>query len=386
MNKWPFFEEDEIQAVTKTLQSGKVNYWTGTECQLFEKEYAQFVGSTYAISLANGTVALEAALYALGIGKGDEVITTCRTFIATASCIIRVGAIPVLADVDLDSQNITSMAIEPLITSNTKAIIAVHLAGWPCEMDSIMELARKNKLYVIEDCAQAHGATYKHKQVGSWGDISAFSFCQDKIITTGGEGGMVTMNAPLLWEKIWSFKDHGKNYHTVFNQPHLIGFKWLHDAFGTNWRMTEMQATIGRLQLKKLPHWVRLRQRNAKILNEVFFQQPALRVTLPPPEVSHAYYKYYVFLRPERLKANWNRVAIMQALKEENITCFVGSCSDISGENAFKQLPYWKKSDRPNAQILGETSLMFLVHPTLSEADMYHTAEKVIKVMKLATQ
>jgi dTDP-4-amino-4,6-dideoxygalactose transaminase len=379
---WPFFAQDEIEAVTSVLRSGKVNYWTGTEGRDFEREFALFTGCKYAIALANGTVALELALYALGIGPGDEVITTCRTFIASASCIVMRGAIPVLADVDPVSQNITAATIRPCITSRTKAIICVHLAGWPCEMDSILELAQEYGLKVIEDCAQCHGATYKGRPVGSLGDVAAFSFCQDKIMTTGGEGGMLTTNDKGIWQAAWEYKDHGKSYDAVYLRQHDPGFRWLHESFGTNWRLTEMQSAIGRLQLQKLPEWTRIRNHHAAILNESFTKISALRVTPVPAEICHAMYKYYVFVRLGNLKEGWDRDRIMAAINAEGIPCFSGSCSEIYLEKAFEGL---RPSEYlPTARELGEASLMFLVHPTLTEIDMNDTCCAVTKIMKLA--
>lgn len=248
---WPSFTQEEADAVSSVLLSNKVNYWTGNECRLFEEEFAQWVGTKYAVALSNGTLALDVALKVLNIGSGDDVIVTSRTFLASASCIVTAGANPVFADVDLNSQCITAETISAVLTSKTKAIIVVHLAGMPAEMDPIMELAEKHGLYVIEDCAQAHGARYKGKRVGSIGHIAAWSFCQDKIMTTGGEGGMVTTNDKSLWSSMWSYKDHGKSYDAVYNREHKPGFRWLHESFGTNWRMLEMQGVIGRIQLKK---------------------------------------------------------------------------------------------------------------------------------------
>jgi dTDP-4-amino-4,6-dideoxygalactose transaminase len=380
--RWPIHTDDEIQAVSQVLASGCTNYWTGTEGRHFEKEYADFVGTKYAVALMNGTVALEAALYALNIGPGDEVITTCRTFIASASCIIMRGALPVLADVDPISQNMTAETIAPCITSKTKAIIVVHLAGWPTEMEAILNLAHEHDLKVIEDCAQAHGSTLKNKQVGSWGDVAAFSFCQDKIITTGGEGGMITTNDQKIWQKIWSFKDHGKNYDKVYQEKHPPGFRWLHDSFGTNWRMTEIQAAIGRLQLKKLPTWLKIRRRNAAILTNSIKHLPALRLTQPPEYIYHAYYKYYVFVAPDKLKSDWNRDRIMQEITALGVPCFAGICSDISLEQAFNGLE--TKTPRPNAKILGETSLMFLVDPTFTETMMQKTADSITTILEAA--
>lgn len=382
---WPHFEPEEIAAAARVLQSGKINYWTGEEGRRFEEEFAALAGCKNGVAVANGTVALELALYALGIDSGDEVIVPSRTFIASASCAVMRGAKPVLADVDRDSQNLTADSIRPLITSRTKAIIAVHLAGWPCDMEPILELARERSLKVIEDCAQSHGAIYKDQPVGSFGDAAAFSFCQDKIMTTGGEGGMLTTNDETLWRRAWSFKDHGKNYDTVYNRQHPPGFRWLHESFGTNWRLTEMQSAMGRVLLHKLPRFVEKRRRNADILTRRLGMIPGLRVTVPPPEIGHSYYKYYAFLRPENLKNGWDRDRIIAAINAEGIPCFSGSCSEIYLEKAFSA--EWRPLRRLKvARELGETSLMFLVHPTLSEKDMADTCDAVEKVFDVAME
>jgi dTDP-4-amino-4,6-dideoxygalactose transaminase len=383
---WPYFENDEISAVTAILASGKVNYWTGEEGRLFEKEFSSFIDCKHAIAVANGTVALELALYALGIGPGDEVIVPCRTFIASASCVVMRGAVPVMADVDPVSQNITADTIKAVITPRTKAIIAVHLAGWPCDMDPIMDLAKDHGLKVIEDCAQAHGATYKGRAVGSLGDAAAFSFCQDKIISTGGEGGMLTTNDYSVWEKAWAFKDHGKSYDEVFKGHRPPGFRWLHESFGTNWRLTEVQSGIGRRQLKKILWWRTARRNNAAILTERFSAVPALRVTVPEPDFGHAYYKYYAFVRPERLRKGWDRDRIMAAIIAEGIPCFSGSCSEIYLEKAFEREGLRPGQRLPVARELGETSLMFLVHPTLEQKDMEDICRAVEKVMRAASR
>ena len=314
---WPSFSKEEIEAASHVLESGKVNYWTGQEGRRLEAEFAEFTGCKHAVAVANGTVALELALEALGIGQADEVIVTSRTFIASASCAVMRGARPVIADVDAESQNITAESIRRVLTSRTRAIIAVHLAGWPCDMDPILELARDHSLKVIEDCAQAHGASYKGRAVGSMGDANAFSFCQDKIMTTGGEGGMLTTNDTELWSRAWAFKDHGKSYDTVYNRPHPPGYCWLHESFGTNWRLTEMQSAIGRHQLARLNDSVAKRRSLAAVLTSRFKQIPALRVTVPPDDVYHSYYKYYVFLRRERLREGWGQQRIIDAITGE---------------------------------------------------------------------
>ncbi len=382
---WPYFSDQEIDIVGAVLRSGKVNYWTGEEGRSFEREFAEHCMVSHAVAVANGTVALELALIALGIGPGDEVIVTPRSFIASASCVALVGARAVFADVDPLSQNITAQTIEPHITRRTKAVIAVHLAGLPCEMDAIRELAEKHNLFVIEDCAQAHGASYHGKPVGSMGHVSAFSFCQDKIISTGGEGGMLVTNDEAVWRRAWEYKDHGKSFRAVYQVEHEAGFRWLHESFGTNWRMTEMQAAIGRLQLRKLPEWHRLRGRNAALLREGLQGIPGLRLLAMPERVEHGWYKFYAFVKPEALKSGWSRDRIMNTVVAEGVPCFSGSCSEIYLEKAFANKEGMSiPRPLPVARELGETSLMFPVHPTMQLSDMADVMKAVLKVFQAA--
>ena len=383
---WPFYEADEIEAVRRVLASGRVNYWTGDECTQFENEYAAYCGRRHAIALANGSVALELALYAYGIGLGDEVITASRTFIASASCAVLRGATPVFADVDPVSQNLTADSIRAVLTPRARAIIVVHLAGWPCDMGPILELARTNNLVVIEDCAQAHGAAYNGRPVGSFGHAAAFSFCQDKIITTGGEGGMLLFDDSAAWERAWSYKDHGKSYDAVFCREHPPGFRWQHESFGTNWRMTEIQAAIGRLQLTKLPRWVAQRQHLAGILTNALAALPGIRVTRPGPGITHSYYKYYAFLEPDALEPDWDQDRVIAAINAESIPCIAGSCGEIYLEKAFVDAGLTPAARQPIAQRLSATSLSFLVHPTLTDADMLDTCAAVAKVMRVAAR
>jgi dTDP-4-amino-4,6-dideoxygalactose transaminase len=381
---WPSFEPAETEAAVGVLHSGKVNYWTGQEGRQFEKEFADSVGCKYAVALANGSVALDLALYALGIGPGDEVVVSCRSFIASASCVVLCGATPVFADIDRDSQNITAESITSVLSPRTKAIIVVHLAGWPCDMDPILAVARQRGLKVIEDCAQAQGAMYKNRRLGSIGDVAAFSFCQDKIMTTCGEGGMLTTNDDALWERAWSFKDHGKNHQAMSGAHKSTGFRWVHDSCGTNWRMTEIQSAVGRVLLRKIPQHIERRRHLASILTRRFSRIRALRLTVPPADAYHAYYKYYVFLRPEYLREGWDQGRIIEAVNAEGVPCLAGSCSEIYREKAFADL---RPATRlAAAQELGETSLMFLVHPTLSEKDMEDVFTAVDKVMRVATK
>jgi len=381
---WPEFGAEEFEAAAAVLRSGKVNYWTGEEGIQFEKEFAVYTGCRYAIAVSNGTMALEAALKAMGIGPGDEVIVPSRTFIASASAAVMCGAIPVMADVDRASQNLTAASVQQVLSPRTRAIIAVHLAGWPCDMDSILELAREHKLKVLEDCAQAHGAAYKGRKVGSMGDAGAFSFCQDKIMSTGGEGGMITTSDPAIFKAAWSYKDHGKSYDAMNPRTSSPEFRWVHDSFGTNGRMTEMQAAIGRVQLRELDNRVTARRSNADTLTREISAVAGLRLTEPPPGVGHAFYKYYAFLRPEHLRHDWNRDRVIEALRAEGIPCLSGSCSEIYLEKAFSLLTS-PRERLPVARELGENSLMFLVHPTLVRSDMLDTGHAIRKVLNAAT-
>ncbi|MDH0711158.1 DegT/DnrJ/EryC1/StrS family aminotransferase [Acinetobacter johnsonii] len=378
---WPSFTSAEADAVSKVLLSNKVNYWTGQECREFEKEFAAFAQTQYAVAVANGTVALDLALKALGVGAGDDVIVTSRTFLASASSIVTVGANPIFADVELDSQNISRRTIEAVLTPKTKAIICVHLAGWMCDMDPIMQLAEEKGIFVIEDCAQAHGAMYKGKSAGSIGHIGAWSFCQDKIMTTGGEGGMVTTNDESLWKKMWSYKDHGKNYDSVYNTQHPPGFRWLHDSFGTNWRMMEMQAVIGRLQLKQMPEWTAKRNANMARIQTAFENSPYFTVAKPSVEYVHAAYKCYVQVNTSALPEDWSRDRIMAEINALNVPCFSGSCSEVYLEKAFDGTPWRPAQSLPQAKQLGATSLMFLVHPTLSEHSLQKTVDAIQAVI-----
>ena len=386
INSWPCFSQDEADAVSNVLLSNKVNYWTGQEGKKFESEFANWCNTKYSVALANGSVALEIALKALGIGPGDEVIVTPRSFIASVSCVVNVGAKPIFADIDLNSGNISPLSIKGLISKKTKAIICVHLAGFPCEMDKIINLSLKNNLYVIEDCAQSHGAKYKGKPVGSIGHIGCWSFCQDKIMTTGGEGGMITTNDENLWRKVWSMKDHGKSIQSVYETKYPSGYKWLHDSFGSNLRMTEMQATIGRIQLKRVGEWNDKRSENANTIIDVFKKYDSL-IRIPKVEniFDHAWYKLNVYVKIEGLANNWNRDRIIEEINELGIPCYSGSCPEIYLEKAFDD--YSRPKERlNNAKELGLTTLMFLVHPSLSKSDVKNTCNVLDLVLQKAAK
>lgn len=383
---WPSFSEEETEAVARVLRSNKVNYWTGQETRSFEREFAQWAGAGYAVAMANGTVALDAVWRVLGIGPDDEVITTPRTFVASASSVAMAGGKPVFADIDRDSQNITPETVAPLINDRTRAILCVHLAGWPCDMEGFRKLADDHGIAVVEDCAQAHGATIGGRSVGTFGDLSAWSFCQDKIISTGGEGGMVTTAQEALWSALWSVKDHGKSYDAVYNREHAPGFRWLHESWGSNWRMTEMQGAIGRIQLRRMGEWHAARKRNAEALADAFRDIPALRVPMPGEGIEHAWYKFHAFIRPEALADGWSRDRILTETVEAGVPCFSGGCPEIYREKVFVDAGMAPPQRLPAAMELGETSLMFLVHPTLTENEIARTIDTVASVMRRAAR
>ena len=378
---WPSYSGEEASAVSDVLLSNKVNYWTGAECREFEREFAAFADANYAIAVANGTVALELALRGLGIGDGDEVVVTSRTFLASVSSIITAGAVPVFADVDRDSQNITPDTVRKVITPRTRAIVCVHLAGWPCDMDGFLALANDQGILLIEDCAQAHGARYGARSVGAIGHVGCWSFCQDKIMTTGGEGGMVTTNDRDLWSRMWSYKDHGKSWDAVYKRDHPPGFRWLHESFGTNWRMTEMQGVIGRIQLQHMSEWHAKRIQNCRRIWDCAKALPGLRVPKLPLQIEHAAYKCYVFVEPSVLKKGWNRDRILNEIVLMGVPCFSGSCSEVYLEKAFDGTGWRPEEPMLVARELGETSLMFLVHPTLTGEEINKTCEVLERVI-----
>ncbi len=387
--KWPYYSEDEIEIVSNILREGTVNYWTGETTNLFEKEFSHFCGCKYNIALANGSLALSCAYLAIGLTNGDEIITTPRSFVATASSAMLLGGKPVFADVDKNSGNITAESIEPLINENTKAIVVVHIGGWPAEMVRIANLAKKYNLFLIEDCAQAHGAAINIKNkfisVGQFGDISTWSFCQDKIISTGGEGGMISTNNEEFYKKIWAFKDHGKSLDKIFNKSKSVSYRYVHDNLGSNFRITNIQSGIGLIQLKKIEYWNKIRTRNAQILINELSDIEFLRVPIPGLDIRHAWYKFTCYIEEEKLKEGLTRDVLIKKIREKGFPAFQGSCSELYLENCFNN----KKNTHqilPIAKKLGETSLCFLIHPTISEDIMSEYTNAIRQVILEATK
>ncbi|MDP8993383.1 MAG: DegT/DnrJ/EryC1/StrS family aminotransferase [Pseudomonadota bacterium] len=356
-----------------------MNQWTGGEVFAFQDACAERFGGGHGIAVANGSLALELALRAFGIGRGDEVVVTPRSFVASASCVRLVGATPVFAEVDRDSGNISAESIAAVLTERSRAVIPVHLAGWPCEMEPIMALARTSGLKVIEDCAQAHGAEIEGRSVGSFGDAAAFSFCQDKIISTGGEGGFTSIRDRSAWERAWSYKDHGKSWRKVNESQQRAGFRWLHDSVGTNWRLTGPQAAIGLVQLAKLDDWRAARSRHAAIWAEALAGTRGLRVPLPRKGIRHAFYKLYFYVDTPEAEAEPMRDEILARATAAGLRIFSGSCSEVYLEGAFEDLP---RPELPVARSLGKTSLMVEVHPTLRPELLRRRAELLANIAK----
>ena len=388
LSPWPFYSLDEQNAAIEVLKSGRVNYWTGEKTNLFEEAFSNYLSKDKfkSIALANGSVALSAAYRSLSLVEGSEVITTPRTFIATSSELLNIKAIPIFADVDINSGCITAKTIEPLITKKTKAISVVHLGGWPAEMFEICELAKAFNLKIIEDCSQAHGATINNKSVGTFGDISTWSFCQDKIISTGGEGGLISTQSSKLWKSIWSYKDHGKNRDEIFRKDQPSGYKWVHDDIGTNLRMTEFQSAIGIIQLKKLIEWRNIREKNALTFVKNLIDIPCIRISLPPENIKHAWYKFYCYVDETALLSGWNRNRILYEINQLGYPAFQGSCGEIYLEKCFVSLGLGPSSRLECSKKLSDTSLMFLIHPTITNDELKSYISVVRKIVLKASK
>ena len=390
---YPYFDKHTLKKVEQVLKSGRVNYWTGKECATFEKEFSNYHNIKYSVAVSNGSVALEIVLKALNLKPIAAVIVTPRSFVISASCVLNMGLKPIFADVDLNG-NLNIEGIRRAYKREIKAIIVVHLNGLSCDLGPIVKFAKEKKLYLIEDCSQAHGAIYKGKKVGSFGDIATWSFCQDKIISTGGEGGMISTNSKKLWLKCWSIKDHGKNYKSVFYKKHKTGFKWLHDNLGSNYRMTEMQAAIGREQLKNLDNQLKIRNVIANIyLNELkdyyqkynLLQKPDFKCQTCPfkqnkkkcNKCMHAFYRLNLFINKNKIK----QIKLIKQLDKNKINCSVGSCPEIYREKIFKKLRFYPKKRLANAKLLGETSIMFPIDPGRSIAKVKTEINSIKKIL-----
>ncbi len=400
---WPQFDENAIRAVEGVLRSGKVNYWTGPKGMEFEKKFAQWQGSKYAVSAATGTAALHVCLAALGIGPGDEVIVPSYTFIATSFAVVQAGAIPRFADVNLEDHCISVESAEKLVTRRTKAVIPVHLYGNVCDMDKINAFAKKHKLYVIEDNAEAFGGAYKGKKTGTLGHMAACSFCQNKTFTTGGEGGMITTDDEDLAWKARSFRDHG---YDVKERLNLLALEqklpYIHNRVGWNYRMTEMQSAIGLAELERMDSWnMPRRRRNAHILMDALGALPQVKyMPIDAPERQNGWFVCAFSLDIENMQCDIQQ--FVQAAAAEGCPCWKVFWPQCHTERAFVEhhgfgnsgFPFESKEytdlgkvdysavEVPNARWHESHTFTCFAFPTFSEEDMEQIAAGLVKTIK----
>jgi dTDP-4-amino-4,6-dideoxygalactose transaminase len=400
---WPQFSEKAIESVQQVLRSGKVNYWTGPKGMEFEKNFAAWQGSKYAISVATGTAALHVALSALGIGPGDEVIVPSYTFIATSFAVVQAGAIPRFADVNLDDHCISVESAEELVTPRTKAIMPVHLYGNVCDMDRIKAFASKHNLFVIEDNAEAFGGSYKGRKTGTLGHIAGCSFCQNKTFTTGGEGGMVTTDDEELAWQARSFRDHG---YDVKERLNLLALEqklpYIHNRIGWNYRMTEMQSAIGLAELERMDDWnMPARRRNARILMEALSKVPQIKyMPIDTPERRNGWYTMAFSLDIENM--NCDVMQFVKAAGAEGCPCWKVFWPQCHTERAYTHklgfgnsgFPFTSKEytdpasadvskvQVPNALWHEKHTFTCFAYPTFTEDDMRQIAAGLVKVIK----
>ena len=363
---WPNYNKSLINKVVKTLTAGKINYTSERYGKIFEKKFSNFVGNKYSVAICNGTVALEIAIKSLKIPKGSEILVTARSFFSSASCIVNTGNKPVFLDVNLFTQNISIEEIKRKITKKTKVIICVHLAGLPCDMREIKKICKISNIKIIEDCSQAHGASIDGKQVGSFGDVSTWSFCTDKIISTLGEGGMISTNNKFIYKFALETINHGSV--EVKNQNLSEKFIYNKNSFGSNFRITEIQSLAGIEQLKNLKKTQKIREKMAKDFSKVISSyKNKINYYFPKKNIKSAWYRFYFFINPNLKNKNKLRLEIITQLKKKNIRVYTGSCPEIYLEKSFKKLKNFSSKRLINCKILGETSVALDVNHTLTK-------------------
>ena len=399
---WPFFAQDEIDAAIAPLRLGKVNYWTGKRGMEFEAKWAEWIGAKMAISCTNGTAALQIAISSLGIGPGDEMIVPSYSFIASSFAIVQAGAIPVFADVT-DDHTIDPKSIEVHIGPRTKGIVVVHLYGVVADMGPILDIARKHRLKVVEDCAQCVGGEYKGIKVGLVGDAGCFSFCQSKHFTTGGEGGMVVTNDEELGWECRSFRDHGYDVKSRLNLLALEEkLNYIHNRVGFNFRMTEIQSVIGINELKRLDSWNLARRfKFARMYDEAFAGLFGIKkLPFNSKDRKNAYWWYPIILDIDRLDVTAER--FVKALGAENVPCYGIQWPEAYEEQAYRKLngfgtakfPFLSKeytdpdsvrygeAPCPNAKRLRDVTFSVFLHPTWETEHIERVIAGVKKVLK----
>lgn len=374
---WPNFSDDLISKVVKVIKSGKINYTSGLYGKKFEKNFSKFIGNKYSIAICNGTAALEVAIKSLKLPNNSEIIVPARSFFSSASSIVNTGNLPVFADVDSLTQNISLEDIKRKINKNTKAIICVHLAGLPCDMQNITNIAKKNNIKIIEDCSQAHGASINNKHVGSFGDVATWSFCNDKIISTLGEGGMISTNNKKIYNYCQTYINHGS---VLLKKNSSEKFIYNKHFFGTNLRITEIQSIAGIEQLKKLKQIQKKREKMSLDYLNIFLKYPKyISCYFPPKHIKSAWYRFYFFIKNNTSNQKQIRFQIIKNLKKDNIKCFTGACPEIYLEKSFKKLKNIKFERMKNCKLLGSTSLALEVNHTLND---FHHQDNLIKIKR----
>ncbi|MGC9153874.1 MAG: DegT/DnrJ/EryC1/StrS family aminotransferase [Vulcanisaeta sp.] len=380
----PWLSDEDINLVVDVLRSGQLSAIGGKWNTLLEQELAKYLGAKHVITVSNGTTALHVALKALGIGPGDEVITTPFTFAASATTILHSNAIPVFADIDRETLNISPSSIEDVITDRTKAIIVVHLAGYPAEMDEIMKIAQERGLYVIEDTAQALGAIYRGKMAGSIGHVGTFSFYPTKTITTG-EGGAVATNDDNVARMARLLRSHGETG------------KYYYEILGYNYRMTEFQAALGYSQLRRIEEIIKRKESFAKVLMEELqdIEGDLLQFPRPKPYIRHAWHLFQLLLNLERIRVSRDKV--VEALRAEGIeAATIAYPIPLHKEPIITNMaghgrgcpwtcPYYGKKiiykPLPNAEWAAERVVSILIGPLYTTEDAVDTARAIKRVL-----
>ena len=361
---WPNFSKSLVSKVGKIIKSGTINYTIGPYGKIFENQFSKFIGTKYSVAVCNGTAALEVAIKSLKLPKKSKILVPARSFFSSASCIVNTGHIPIFLDVDRQTQNISVNEIEKKMTKDTRVIICVHLAGLPCDMYKIKKIAKKKNLKIIEDCSQAHGASINKKYVGSFGDLSTWSFCNDKIISTLGEGGMISTNNKKIYEFCKSHINHGTS---TQNTKQSYGFNYNKDYFGTNLRITEIQSLAGSEQLKNLKKIQKKREKMAKdYFNLISQYKEYFESYYPEKQIKSAWYRFYFFLKTNIKNSQKIRIRIIKNLRINGLKSFTGSCPEIYLEKSFKKLKNFKQKRLKNCKSLGEKSIALDLNHTLS--------------------
>jgi dTDP-4-amino-4,6-dideoxygalactose transaminase len=399
---WPQFDPKVFEAVVEVLKSGKVNYWTGELGMKFEQAFADWCGAKFAISTTNGTSALHTALAGLGIGPGDEVIVPSYTFIATSFSVCQAGAVPVFADVEKNSHTLDPADVEAKISGRTAAIMPVHLYGVIANMGPILAIAKKHNLAVIEDSAQAHGGKWNGKKAGTIGNAGAFSFCQSKHFTTGGEGGAVVTNDEDLAWTCRSFRDHG---YDVSERLRLLELEarlpYIHNMVGYNYRMTEMQSAIGLIELARMDsyHLANRRRNGEYLIKRLKGVEQILHLPLDTEERQNAFWMFPIVLDMDRLKVDSAR-KVVAALEAEGVPAGPVMWPQCYRERAFREhngfgrlrYPFRSPDTRPeavqydkvhcdNAAWLEERTFFVPCHPVYEIEHMDKIAQAIERVL-----